>query len=201
MIRPFVRSTIWYNYTKMTSACPTERTPEVACDQAYSVSVAAFNCTDDESEQRKRRLRRRRKKKKMRLAAMVAAAAAAAVNMDGDDAPSANSVWLQPQSVAADDDATAGPLSATDSRGPFVVPADQLSLLYTVPHEASSPTTATEMAKSSTTDGTPGTAAVAVAASTNAAVASSTVMAGAVISTDSPSKPVEEDSPDYDVDR
>lgn len=197
MIRPFVRSTIWYNYTKMASASPTERTPEVPRDQAYSVSVAAFNCTDDESEQRKRRLRRRRKKKKMRLAAMVSAAAAAAMNMEGagDDGPSANDVWLQPQSVAADDDAaTAGPLSVADSCGPFMVPADQLSLLYTVPHEASTSVTTKEVDKSSTRDGIHRTAAIPMAASTNAAPSTAAL-------TDSSSKPAEEDSPDYDVDR
>lgn len=200
MIRPFVRSTIWYNYTKMTSACPTERPAQVACDQAYSVSVAAFNCTDDKSERRLQRLRRRRKKKNLRLAAMVAAAAAAAtaaeVNLPGvgDEGSSTNSVWSQSQ---ADDDAAAvGPLSAIDGRQPFVVPADQLSLLYTVPHEVSSSTSVAEKAApSSISDGTPGTAGMAA----STVEASSTVMAAAPI--DSPTKPVEEESPDYDVDR
>lgn len=118
MIRPFGKSTIRYKHTRLTgvpAANTTEQPrPPTAPDQAYSVSVAPYNCFGGDGQWRKRR---RQKKTRPRTA--------------GDGGPAAratNTVWPLPR-LPADDGRSA---AKAGGRRAFRVPVDLLRLLYTV---------------------------------------------------------------------
>lgn len=120
MIRPYGKSTIRYKHTPLPDgpAANTTEQPRLwtAPDQAYSVSVAAYNCLQGDGQSRKRR----RQKKRPRTAGGRSTG-------DGPAARPTNTVWPLPR-LAADDDRSA----TAAGRRAFRVPGDQLRLLYTV---------------------------------------------------------------------